>query len=164
MKGKKILFLALALLLPGAVFIFLKMFGRNEFSVPALYQAGIIDTPAPCQFSYTAPYTVPDSVAGLLRLRGDSVYVLYFDPALAASMKRVSVELRGSFFRIISPSDIATSTGDPAYQRECIFLLDSGQSVVLLDNQQRIRGHYIGVDRDEIDRLIVEMSIILKRY
>jgi hypothetical protein len=37
-------------------------------------------------------------------------------------------------------------------------------SVALVDHKNRIRGYYDGIDRDEADRLIVEMKIILKQY
>jgi hypothetical protein len=37
-------------------------------------------------------------------------------------------------------------------------------SVALVDHKNRIRGYYDGKDRDEVDRLIVEMKIILKQY
>lgn len=34
--------------------------------------------------------------------------------------------------------------------------------VVLVDSQRRIRGYYSGTDREEVDRLITEMTILLK--
>jgi hypothetical protein len=46
----------------------------------------------------------------------------------------------------------------------CAFRVNEPWSVVLLDNQNRIRGYYDGSRRDEMDRLDLEMSIILKKY
>jgi len=43
-------------------------------------------------------------------------------------------------------------------------LMDAGSSIALVDHLGRIRGYYRGDDRDEVDRLIVEMKIILKQY
>jgi hypothetical protein len=37
-------------------------------------------------------------------------------------------------------------------------------AVTIVDNQNRIRGYYDATDRDEVDRLIVEIKIILKQY
>jgi len=34
----------------------------------------------------------------------------------------------------------------------------------LLDDQRRIRGYYDPQSREEVDRLIVELKILLKKY
>ena len=36
--------------------------------------------------------------------------------------------------------------------------------LVLLDNEGTIRGQYVSDDREEMDRLITELSILLKKY
>jgi hypothetical protein len=46
----------------------------------------------------------------------------------------------------------------------CALLLKSPWKVVLIDDQRRIRGYYDPEDRDEMDRLIVELKILLKQY
>ncbi|HYG19437.1 MAG TPA: hypothetical protein VD816_10935, partial [Ohtaekwangia sp.] len=48
--------------------------------------------------------------------------------------------------------------------RSCIFFLKEPFDVVLVDRKGRIRGEYDADDRDEIDRLITEITIILKKY
>lgn len=164
MKGKKLIFLTLALLLPVAIFIFLKLFGRNEFNVPPMHQEGSIETPVNCNFTYTAPYHVPDSVIASLHLtKPDSLYVLYFDPALITAMNRVSVEFKWSPVNVVAPSSFSRET-NVRILKECVLLMQPPASVTLIDHKNRIRGYYDGSDRDEVDRLIVEMKIILKKY
>lgn len=165
MRRKKILFLTLALLLPVAIFIFLKIFGRNEFDVPVMHQEGKVDAPENCHFNYTTPYLIPDSISTSFKLNAaDSLYVIYFEPALNVPLKRVSVEFDEASIKIISPSGLSVLKTDVNVLKECILLMKPPHSVVLIDNQNRIRGYYDGSDRDEMDRLIVEMKIILKRY
>ncbi len=165
MKGKKILFLTLALLLPVTIFIFLKIFGRNEFDVPVMHLEGKIEAPENCDYNYTTPYFIPDSLAAFFEVNNaDSLYVIYFAPALRVPMKRVSVEIGEAFIKIIPPSAFSLMKTDVRLLKECILLMKPPHSIVLLDNKKRIRGYYEGEERDEIDRLIVEIKIILKQY
>ena len=77
MKGRKVLFLSLALLLPVAIFVFLKIFGQNEFQVAVMHQEGKIDAPENCDFVYSTPYRIPDSVAAMVGMNSaDSLYVI----------------------------------------------------------------------------------------
>lgn len=164
MKGTKLIFLTLALLLPVAIFVFLKLFGKNEFDVPVMHQEGTIDAPADCNFAYATPYHVPDSIIRNLQLKKtDSLYVLYFDPTLSTPMNRISVEFKWAPVTVVAPSSFADGT-DLARLKDCVFLMQAPNSVTLLDHKNRIRGYYDGSDRDEVDRLIVEMKIILKQY
>lgn len=164
MTGRKIFFLSLALILPVAIFIFLKLFGRNEFNVPVLYEEEQVRIPANCPFEYPAPYRVADSViTSMAGNRRDSLYVFYLDSSLNTAMRRVSVEFEGASVRPVSLSDLSAKT-DPRILRECVLLMRSDTSVALVDHLNRIRGYYDGSDRDEVDRLIVEIKIILKEY
>ena len=164
MKGTKLVFLTLALILPVAIFIFLKMFGRNEFDVPVMHQEGKIDAPEHCDFNYATPYHVSDSVIRNLGLKkADSLYVLYFDPSLSTPMNRIAVEFKWSPVTVVAPSSFAGGT-DIRKLKECVLLMQPPASVTLLDHKNRIRGYYDGSDRDEVDRMIVEIKIILKQY
>lgn len=164
MKTKKIIFLTLALLLPVVVFIFLKLFGKNQFDVPAMYQESSLDAPARCKYTYNTPYYLPDSVMMLLaRNKADSLYVLYFKPELNVPLNRIAVEFEGDPVAVIAPSAFPEETNLLLLQ-DCVLLMQPPLSVVLVDHRNRIRGYYDGSDRDDIDRLIVEMKIILKQY
>ena len=57
---KKIIVLFLALLLPVAIFIFLKSFGKNEFEVKPMFQDAV-NQPTDCSsFKYQTPYQVAE--------------------------------------------------------------------------------------------------------
>jgi hypothetical protein len=43
-------------------------------------------------------------------------------------------------------------------------MVHAPRNVVLVDNKKRIRGYYAIGSREETDRLIVEMEILLKKY
>jgi hypothetical protein len=164
MKGTKLLFLILALILPVGIFVFLKLFGKNEFDVPVLH-ADSVEAPVDCPFNYSAPYVIHDSIAARLKINSaDSLYVIYFDPSLRVQAQRVSVEFNNASIRIISTAELSVLDTDPEILRKCILLMPASSSMVLVDHRRRIRGYYDGSDRDEIDRLIVEIKIILKEY
>lgn len=47
--------------------------------------------------------------------------------------------------------------------KQCGFVLEGDNpSIVLIDGDKRIRGYYTGTDSEEIDRLIVEIRILLR--
>ena len=63
--------------------------------------------------------------------------------------------------------EASTLTPDPADLddwRKCIFLLNQPNQTVLMDKERRIRGFYDLRLRDEVDRLRVELKILLKKY
>jgi hypothetical protein len=162
MKGKKALFLFLALLLPVGIFIFLRIFGKNQFDVAPLHQEGIIEMPASCNLKYTAPYTVPDSVMNMINTGNTSLAILNFSKEDSV-LQRVLDEVGETEIRIMSPSTLA-SLHNIDFIKSCILLLKAPYDIVLIDDQKRIRGYYKASDREEIDRLIIELNIILKKY
>jgi hypothetical protein len=55
--------------------------------------------------------------------------------------------------------------GEKVMQRKkCVFLLKEPFDLVMVDRAGVIRGQYTSNDREEVDRLIMEITIILKRY
>ncbi len=46
----------------------------------------------------------------------------------------------------------------------CVFMVHAPRNVVLVDSEKKIRGYYVIDSREETDRLIVEMEILLKKY
>jgi hypothetical protein len=164
MRGKKILFLFLALLLPVCIFIFLKLFGKNQFDVPLLFHTRDAEFPTSCGIAYTAPYTIPDSVLNMLRREGETpVYVLNFfsDSSVLA---RVVTEIGEEEVTIIQARDLPVDSSKFQFLKNCILLAKDPANIILIDDEKRIRGFYEASDRDEIDRLLVELNIILKRY
>lgn len=164
MKGRKIIFLILALLVPGLVFVFLKMFGRNEFQVPVLHQESVPERTKNCDVPYRAPYLVADSIIRTLGLNAeDSLYVFNFDAAQGDALNRVSTEFRDHPVTVV---DVTSLEGgiEPDFLRRCVLLMHQDSSAAIIDNRRRIRGYYDPRDRDEVDRMILEIKIMLKQY
>lgn len=158
----KIIFLILVFVLPLGVFVFLKLFGRNEFDVAPLYVSDAPPKRADCDLDYTLPYLVPDSVKQSYNLLADSLTVIFLGPLTGEGqnqLDRVREQTTTDHVQIIHPAK-----ADRELERRCIFLLDSGMDVVMLDRRGAIRGHYTAADRDEMDRLLTEITIILKKY
>lgn len=163
MMRKKQLFLFIALLLPIAVFVFLKMFGRNEFNVPVLHQDSIPVNSRDCNIRYTTPYRVADSLMSRIKRNGsDSLFAIYFEGTPGEAMERLFVEFGADALAIIPSRDVGAA--DLTFLKTCILLMEKQMSVALIDHNNRIRGYYDAADREDVDRLIVEIKIILKKY
>jgi len=159
---KKVVYLFIALLLPIGIFLFLKIFARNEFDVQPLFvEKG--ETQIGC-FPITYPYAVPDSVLNLYPFPGDSLLLIRFDDKQDESDKQWT-RLTKSFqsFRITLKRTPAHELKNP-YRRKCIFLLQEPLDLVLLDTKGVVRGQYLSSDREDVDRLITEVTILLKKY
>ncbi|MBT1697501.1 hypothetical protein KK083_11485 [Fulvivirgaceae bacterium PWU4] len=160
--GKKIVFLFLALLLPVCIFLFLKIFGKNEFDVAPLHEQGVPDAPAHCNLTYPSPYVLPDSVMKLIG--SDAPLVILNFSGEETVLQRVYDEVSESEVKTVQPQAMALREEDLSFLKRCVLLLKDPYDVVLIDNQKRIRGYYQGSSREEIDRLLIELSIILKKY
>jgi hypothetical protein len=160
---KKLIYLFLALLLPIGVFVFLRTFGKNEFSIPVYYETEMPEYPASCQFSYGTPYAIPDSVLFTAGWNGESVALIIADPSpeVMKNMKHLDEEFKSSDFQRIYPYQDSAKWD---VWCSCFFFLKKPWSVVLVDSEQKIRGYYAPNSREEMDRLTVEMKILLKQY
>lgn len=161
MKVKKTLFLLLALLLPIAVFLFLKIFGKNEFAVPPLYSNAMPDVPKGCS-SVIIPYHIPDSVLQSLAISQDSLGLIWFGSLADERLKQYK-KITEAYND--DPIVNINLDSEPAQRlAKCVFFLKSPHDMVLVDKRGLIRGQYVSSDRDEIDRLKIEIDIILKKY
>ncbi len=164
--NKKILYLFLALLLPGLIFIFLKRFGKNEFDIPLYYQHSADSLNALCGTVYSKPYSLPDSVLRKIGWKRSSATLFVFDSVGIdkKAANRISETFSDAEYRImkINPSQFSSLI----YKRwtSCVFFVAPPWNVVLTDSQNRIRGYYSFGSREEVDRLIMEMKILLKKY
>jgi hypothetical protein len=160
MQGKKALFLFLALLLPVGIFIFLRTFGKNEFDVPAFYQdkAPIVD--AACQYNYPFPYRIADSIVTKLEAaQKNSLYLIHFSD-LTPRMKQEITDKEVSF---IAAKDFAVR-GKLESLKKCILIIPAAEDLVVVDAEGKIRGYYASSSREEVDRLLLELEILLKKY
>jgi hypothetical protein len=163
MQIKKALYLFLALLLPVCVFLFLRSFGKNEFAVKPLYVDELPPTLEGCNPNNKKPYVLPDSIVTKYSNAKDSLTVIFFGTLkgeAANQFRRVQEELAGQGVSTIAVPD----TTNNSKTMRCTFFLQEPIDVVMFDRYGTIRGNYAGSDRDEIDRLLTEITIIQKRY
>ncbi len=160
---KKSIFLFLALILPVLIFIFLKFFGKNEFAVKPLFTESDSEIPEGC-FPVSFPYHVSDSVLRQLDLREDSlVLVLFGEPNEEAKIQinRIMEEISKDGIRMIRFPVLA---GKVMQWKKCVFFLKEPFDLVMVDRTGLIRGQYTSDDREEVDRLLMEITIMLKKY
>jgi hypothetical protein len=164
MRGKKLFILFLALLLPVCIFLFLKFFGKNEFNVPPMHEEGVAEVPLHCNLEYPVPYIIPDTVMTQIRQGVIApLYLVNFSSDKSVDQRVVEdVEQRQVF--ISSLSALTPDSSGLSFLKGCVLLLKDPFNIVLLDDQRRIRGYYNSKDRDDVDRLLVEVNIILKNY
>jgi hypothetical protein len=163
MKGNKLIFLFLAFLLPVLIFLFLKFFGKNEFAVEPLFSTEAPEIPSGCT-PVSIPYHVPDSVTKTLTLENDSLTLLVFgkpDKEALTQLARVDEEFGDD---AIHQKIIEQTHPEYTSLKQCIFFLKEPFDLVLVDRRGTIRGQYVVNDREEVDRLLTEIAIILKKY
>ena len=150
----------LALALPGVIFIFLKIFGKNRFDIPVYYKDGVTDAPGECRGAYHGQYTLPDSISVLLGQKNTAACL--FVEGLEKNNKEVA-RLRklyaGDKLQIISLD--STKTNHLVQIKKCALFLKAPWKAVLVDKENRIRGYYAFSSIEEADRLDVEVEILL---
>jgi len=187
---KKGIFLFLLILLPVLIFLFLKGFGRNEFTIPVYYEQGLGDSlSTPCldrrkqQYYVQSPFSAEGKIKIIHFERVDGPLTLFRmeelervqdvfgeDPEVAlvtsvngASMKVQEIEdynarifFNDAFWKRQELDSMAW-----AKLKYCdVAMSDLDNRVVLVDKQNRIRGYYNITERDETDRLILELRIL----
>lgn len=175
---RKGLFLFLALLLPVLIFLFLRFFGKNEFAIPVYHLEASPAIPADCEIVYNFPYAVPNS--SHVPLKGVSV-VFFMDGLEDRDLResnfeltRLNSELGGRDIKLIKIQSInKDSVGSEnilyldsaVYQTEkrCYFL-SGDYRIILIDEERKIRGYYPEATLKEVDRLLLELKILLKEY
>lgn len=160
MQGKKALFLFLALLLPVCIFIFLRMFGKNEFDVPAFYQDKAPVVNPSCQYTYQFPYHLADSIVKTLEAKQkNTLYLIHFSDLTS----RMEQEITHKEVSFVPGNDLAVE-GELDRLKKCILILPADEDLVVVDAAGKIRGYYTSTDREEVDRLLLELEILLKKY
>lgn len=155
MSTKKGLYLFLALLLPGLIYVFLKQFGKNEFDLEIFHKEGVVASP--CSLVYSQPHLVPDSLWNNAKRRA-SLFVAINDMESLENISKLGVEFDTAEFEVIQLDTTQRQIAD------CVLLLRKPWTVALVDTKNQIRGYYAPSTREEFDRLKMEMSILLKKY
>ena len=165
MTLKKPVYLLLALLLPGLIFVFLKYQGHNRFDIPVYHQE-IVEAPDGCDSHYEAPYKV--DLAELDRSWKPATATVIYFPREGTDVQRIFRALTEEFenedFFLIDACNIVSDTTACAQWKKCFFLVKEPWHVVLVDKSGAIRGYYDLVLREEMDRLRVELKILLEKY
>lgn len=158
--NKKNIFLFIALLLPTLIFLFLKFFGKNEFDIPVYYTKGVSSDTlnSECQIKISGQYFVNDS---FLQMTWEEGYASIISFASEKETKEVNEIIADEKLEKIQV--IALSSNEERI-KNCVLFLNAPWNAVLVDNQKRIRGYYKLGDRNEMDRLEVELKILLKKY
>lgn len=188
--NKKVVFLFLLIALPVIIFLFLKSFGKNEFSIPVYYEQGLGDSlSTPCLDRSPEQYVVNNQL-----LPQGTIKVVHFErldgPVLKTRLE--ALERVQDVFYDLSGISLTTYLNGSSikqkditdYNKRIQFLdqfwkvneLDSTEwaklkfcdvamssfdnRVVLVDKENRIRGYYNILERDETDRLILETRIL----
>lgn len=163
MLNKKTLFLFLALVLPIGIFLFLKFFGSNVFSVEPLYTKVYPEVTEGCTAIRSLPYTIPDSITLQLPQENADLVILKFGESGTVStnqLRRTEEQFNNDPVVLV----VMASTSRYDYWRHCIFFLKEPLDLVVVDRSGVIRGQYNSSEREEIDRLITELSILLMKY
>ena len=161
MRVRKFAYLFLALLVPGLIFVFLKFAGTNRFDVP-VYPVDGNPLHSDCVGDVAGPYFIPDSLWRRVPNKTSLVVVMFssgdFDEE---SLSRSVVGEVGPRVTFINGDRLSP---DPARWRGCVFLLQAPRQSTLIDSLGQIRGQYDLRNLDEIDRLRVEVKILLGSY
>lgn len=153
---KIILFVALPL--PVIVFIFLKLFGKNEFDVPVYYVNGVEKNIPGCN-SYGSPYTLPDSALNAWGWKGaKATLIVLNEKGIENNLSRIASHFDQDDYTTLRINDA------PYEVKTCMLLAGDSSQVVMIDEQKRIRGYYTPTTNKEKDRLEVELKILLKQY
>jgi hypothetical protein len=150
---KKSLFLFLAFVLPVSIFLFLKFFGKNKFDLPVLMKDATEwpkDCPQPVSFPFHA------SSAQYIALKP---IILLLDTPTLEAQKRLPLEVDSALVHIRSYDTHTELNGFP----DC-FRAGYDFHAILFDTTGQIRGLYNKLDREEVDRIIMETKILTGKY
>ena len=162
--NKKILYLFIALLLPVLVFLFLKYFGKNEFDIPVYYEKGVEDSlTSKCGVKINEQYFVSDSAMMTLKWNHGVILVTDVNESELKALDQVIKEKGFADVHVFLLSNFSQTEKLTEFKK-CVLFLRKPWNAVLIDSQKRIRGYYKIGDRDEMDRLEVELKILLKKY
>ena len=164
--AKKFSYLFLALLVPGLIFVFLKFAGSNRFDIPVYPQEGM-PLHSACAGEIQRPYYLPDSAWEALGSSTQTRAIVVQFPTEGFDAAEVDQAVReeiGENVSFVSMDQFAADSALLIRWKSCVYLVEPPRQTVLVDNQRRIRGFYDLRSRDEIDRLRVELKILLEKY
>lgn len=180
---KKAGIVILILTIPASIILFLHGFGTNEFNLPVYYQNGLPDSLGCDAEKRNTIHTVS------LETRGASASVFYVIandqlfkeelvrvienfPDLSVNVHILGAGIKGkkeiiTYLNTLRISESRFNFIDTALNENRIRLCELGltndkpiTSAVLCDKDGAIRGYYDLNDREEVDRLILEIRVL----
>lgn len=152
MKNRKLIILFLSLALPVLIFLFLKIFGKNQFDLTVFHTDAStwpLDCPSPTVYPY-----FPD-LMDKGRVVATKPSILLLKRPEDEAIKRLPVEIDTSALPLIRlPESID----------RCLFGAPSGTGAIIIDKNGAVRGIFAQLNREETDRLIMESKILLENY
>ena len=175
-----------ALILPGCIFFFLKVFGDNQFDIPTYYQEQYEFETLSCE-QLSAPYAVNNRAFEQLtqesknRLNSGTISIIAvalnnddtknYTKYIAQLKDRLEDDVQMVLLMNSTINDNAhTPNADVVLGAKeqqmndiikCTLLItDNDNKWVLLDKENRIRGYYKNTQK-EIDRLAGEVKVLL---
>lgn len=164
--NKKAIYLLLALCLPVLIFVFLRIYGKNQFDIPVYFQNGVENNTG-CSGDYTKPYSLADSMAAYWPERNHEPLLVIFDTTgqTDSNLKRLWNDFTSKDVVVVRlTQNEKISLQQLAQWKRCVFMLEEPWTAVLIDEENRIRGYYQPTSLEEMDRLLVELKILLKKY
>tara|TARA_B100001057_G_scaffold81871_1_gene77369 strand:- start:27504 stop:27998 length:495 start_codon:yes stop_codon:yes gene_type:complete len=158
---KKGFILLFSLLFPIIVFLFLKFYGQNEYEL-SVYNSScseIIDEYIIKDFNRKNNIRIVD-----VRMTDNDILVDNYINKLEIN-DEIEVITLSNKLRTLNWLNIVVERGLIERLSGCIEneYLDKS-FVLLLDKQNRVRGHFYSADRKDIERLDVEIDILLLQY
>ena len=158
---KKGFILLFSLLFPIIVFLFLKFYGQNEYEL-SVYNSScseIIDEYIINDFNRKNNIRIVD-----IRLTNNDILVDNYINKLGIN-DQIEVITLSNKLRNLNWLNIVVDKVLIERLSECIQNEYFDKSfILLLDKQNRVRGHFYSADRKEIERLDVEIDILLLEY
>ena len=158
---KKGFILLFSLLFPIIVFLFLKFYGQNEYEL-SVYNSScseIIDEYIIKDFNRKNNIRIVD-----VRMTDNDILVDNYINKLEIN-DEIEVITLSNKLRTLNWLNIVVERGLIERLSGCIDNEYFDKSfVLLLDKQNRVRGHFYSADRKDIERLDVEIDILLLQY
>lgn len=158
---KKGFILLFSLLFPIIVFLFLKFYGQNEYEL-SVYNSScseIIDEYIINDFNRKNNIRIVD-----IRMTDNDILVDNYINKLEIN-DQIEVITLSNKLRNLNWLNIVVDKVLIERLSECIQNEYFDKSfILLLDKQNRVRGHFYSADRKEIERLDVEIDILLLEY
>jgi len=156
----KYLVLVVAFILPGLIFLFLKKFGKNEFDVAPLYHDVLPARAADCPPVEQGPYRIPLTVLQSLGWSESAHLTLFSFGADDRQLDRVTSAFGREEINLVK---VTIGLDSLAVWSRCYLFNTEQKPLLLVDQKRQIRGHYFDT-REDVDRLLTEATIILKKY